>query len=217
MKKKYIFILAFICVFYNFSYGENVKTDDVLSKIETADKNIRDMEFNFMQTISYVSTGEKQASSGIVKYKKQNYIYMFQKKPCEQHTYIDGKKMTVYVPANKQAVVENWKDVLNSDMILTMLVGFGKNFRSFEKNNLIILEESQNNKEYRLLMKPKDSGQLWEMHINIGKETLLVNSAEFDNKNFIIDVELKGYKLNTGVGTDIFRFKPEKDIEVIEL
>lgn len=216
MKKKYIFILAFICVFYNFSYADAVNTGDVLSKIETADKNIRDMEFNFMQKISYVSTDEKQTSSGIVKYKKQNYIYMFQKKPCEQYTYIDGKKMTVYVPANKQAVVENWKDVLNSDMILTMLVGFGKNFRSFEKDNLIILE-SQSDREYRLLMKPKDSKQLWKMHINVDKETLLVNSAEFDNKNFVIDVELADYKLNTGFGTEVFKFKPDKDIEVIEL
>jgi len=216
MKKTYIFITAFICICFGVSYGAAGNAGDVLSKIEAADKNVKDMEFNFTQKINYVSTNEKQTSSGIVKYKKRNYIYMFQKNPSEQYTYIDGRKMTVYVPANKQAVVENWKDVLNSDMILTTIIGFGKNFRSFEKDHSIVLE-SQNDKEYVLLMKPNNQKQVWSMHINVDKETLLVNSAEFDNKNFIINVKLTDYKLNVGFRTDVFKFKPAKDIEVIEL
>ena len=74
MKKTYIFITAFICICFGVSYGAAVNAGDVLSKIEAADKNVKDMEFNFTQKINYVSTNEKQTSSGIVKYKKQNYI-----------------------------------------------------------------------------------------------------------------------------------------------
>jgi outer membrane lipoprotein-sorting protein len=189
MKKTYIFKRRLFVSVSAYLTGLQLMLATSCQKIEAADKNVKDMEFNFTQKINYVSTNEKQTSSGIVKYKKQNYIYMFQKNPSEQYTYIDGRKMTVYVPANKQAVVENWKDVLNSDMILTTIIGFGKNFRSFEKDHSIVLE-SQNDKEYVLLMKPNNQKQVWSMHINVDKETLLVNSAVFDNKNFIINVKL---------------------------
>lgn len=216
MKKIYILVLVLLCSLFSISYGDDIKVNDVLMKMEQVDKNIQDMEFNFIQEIDYTSTNEKQISSGAVKHKKQNYIYMSQKKPQEQYTYIDGKKITIYVPANKQAIVENWKDVLNSDIILTTIIGFSKNFRTFERDHSIKLE-SQNAKEYTLLMKSNNPKQIWQMYINIDKETLLVNSAIFDNKNFIIDVKLTDYKLNVGLQTDIFKFKPTKDIDVIEL
>lgn len=216
MKKIYILVLVLLCSSFSISYSDDIKVNDVLMKMEQIDKNIQDMEFNFTQEIDYTSTNEKQISSGAVKHKKQNYIYVYQKKPQEQYTYIDGKRITIYVPANKQAIVENWKDVLNSDIILTTIIGFSKNFRTFERDHSIKLE-SQNSKEYTLLMKSNNPKQIWQMYINIDKETLLVNSAIFDNKNFIINVKLTDYKLNVGLQTDIFKFKPAKDIDVIEL
>ncbi|MDD3053244.1 MAG: outer-membrane lipoprotein carrier protein LolA [Endomicrobiia bacterium] len=216
MKNFYILVLILVCSSFNISYSDDIKVNDILMKMEKIDKNIQDMEFNFTQEIDYISTDEKQISSGAVKHKKPNYIYMYQKNPNEQYTYIDGKKITIYVPANKQAIVESWKDVLNSDIILTTIIGFSKNFRTFEKDHSIILE-SQNDKEYTLLMKSNNPKQTWQMYINVDKETLLVNGAVFDNKNFVIKVKLTDYKLNVGLQTDIFKFKSTKDIDVIEL
>lgn len=214
MKKIVSFILILIfCA--SLSHGGK-STDGLLDGIEKANAEINDMQADFSQEIKYKSTGELQTASGIIKYKKQNYIYMYQKKPQEQHTYVDGKKITVYVPANNQAVVEKWKDALKSDAILAVVIDFIKDSKKFIKEHDIDLT-SQTDKEYVLCVKSVGAANTPDMTINIDKQTLLLNRAEFGNDNFTVNVKLKNYKLNAGLQNGIFKFKPAKNVDVIEL
>lgn len=216
MKKFYILILILMSFLSGLSQAETAKTiEAILTDMEQTGKNIKDMAFDFTQEINYISTNEKMSVCGQVKHKKQNYIYIYQKNP-EQYTYIDGKKITIYVPANKQAFVESWKDVVNSDIIITTIIGFSKNWKTFKKSHSIEMI-SENDKEYTLLTKPLDFKKSWTMNINIDKHTLLVNSAFFDNNNFTISVKMTNYKLNLGLNSAVFRFNPAKNIEVIQL
>ncbi|GAB1402603.1 hypothetical protein MASR1M68_15140 [Elusimicrobiota bacterium] len=100
----------------------------IIKSMETKEATIVDMSIDYTQTIVYFSTGEKQSTRGEIKMKDAN-IYMYQRQPKHQHTYIDGKKIITYIPANKQAVVDNWKDVLENDVLLATALNFSKNYK----------------------------------------------------------------------------------------
>lgn len=195
---------------------EQTRTDIVLTNLEQKNKTITDFQTNYFQTITYLSTDEQLKLEGIFKYKKQNYIYMEQTNPSKQYTYIDGKNITTYIPANRQALVEKWKDVVNSDIILTSIFKFINDWKSLKKDYVIELKE-ETKVDYSFLIQPKDTKEKWEMIIVISKNTFQVINASFNNKNFVVNVKLMNYKTNNNFSKDMFKFAAPKNIDVIYL
>ena len=219
MDKKFFNLLLTIVVLFvssNVFCKEQTKLDIVLNNLEKENKTITDFQANYFQTITYLSTNEQLNSEGIFKYKKQNYIYLEQTKPERQYNYIDGRNITTYIPANRQAIVEKWKDVVNSDMLLTSVFKFINNWKTFKKDFSVNLKE-ETKVNYLFLIKPKDVKEKWEMTINISKNTFQVIKVSFNNENFIISVKLANYELNNNFSKDIFNFVVPKNVEVIYL
>lgn len=219
MDKKFFNLLLTIVVLFissNVFCKEQTKLDIVLNNLEKENKTITDFQANYFQTITYLSTNEQLNSEGIFKYKKQNYIYLEQTKPERQYNYIDGRNITTYIPANRQAIVEKWKDVVNSDVILTSVFRFINNWKTFKKDFIVELKE-ETKVNYLFLIKSKDVKEKWEMTINISKNTFQVIKVSFNNENFIISVKLANYELNNNFSKDIFNFVVPKNVEVIYL
>ena len=219
MDKKFFNLLLTIVVLFissNVFCKEQTKLDIVLNNLEKENKTITDFQANYFQTITYLSTNEQLNSEGIFKYKKQNYIYLEQTKPERQYNYIDGRNITTYIPANRQAIVEKWKDVVNSDVILTSVFRFINNWKTFKKDFIVELKE-ETKVNYLFLIKPKDVKEKWKMTINISKNTFQVIKVSFNNENFIISVKLANYELNNNFSKDIFNFVVPKNVEVIYL
>ena len=208
------FIFCVSVVFCQETEKQNI--DTILSKLEKQDSNIKDLQANYFQTLTYLSTNEQFNCEGIFKHKKQNYIYLEQIKPTKQYTYIDGKNITTYVPDNKQAIVEKWKDVINSDMLLTSIFKFIKNWKTFKKEYIVELK-NETKVDYSFLIKPIKSKEKWDMTITISKSSSLITSTSFNNGNFIVDVKLTNYKVNNNYSNDIFKFIAPKNVDVIEL
>lgn len=213
-----LLILIIFCLSVNLVYCDNKQDniDVILSKLENQDKSTKDLRANYFQTLTYLSTNEQFCSEGIFKYKKQNFIYLGQEKPSKQYSYIDGKHITTYVPDNKQAIVEKWKDVVNSDMILTSVFKFINNWKILKKDYVIELKE-ETKVNYSFLMKPKNEKEQWNMIITVSKSTSLISSTSFNNGNFIVDIKLSNYKLNNNFSNDIFKFVAPKNVDIIEL
>lgn len=213
MKK---FILMFFVVFAGSNlFAREVSVDTILANIEKKDNSIQNLSVDYVQQINYYSVNEKQTSSGDVKFKKQNNLCIIQKAPQLQYTYIDGKKMTVYVPANNQAIVDNWKSVLKNDIIVATMINFSKNWKQLKKTATIELS-GQTDDDYILLIKPIEN-EGWKLFINIDKENYFVNETVFDNGNFSLNVKLKNYRTNIKLNNSLFKFVPDKETEVIEL
>lgn len=187
----------------------------IIKSMETKEATIVDMSIDYTQTIVYFSTGEKQSTRGEIKMKDAN-IYMYQRQPKHQHTYIDGKKIITYIPANKQAVVDNWKDVLENDVLLATALNFSKNYKRAKLEYFISLIVQTDN-EYCLMVKSVQEKADWKLYLNVDTKTFLVNSAVFENNNFKVEVKLSNYRLNTGLSDSIFKFTLPKDIELVEL
>jgi len=213
MKK---FILMFFIVFAGTNlFAQEVSIDEILVNIEKKDSSIQDLSVDYTQLINYYSVDEKQTSYGDVKFQKQNNLCIVQKKPQLQYTYIDGKKMTVFVPANNQAIVDSWKSVLKNDIIVATMINFSKNWKQLKKTATIELSNQTDN-DYVLLIKPIEN-EGWKLFVNVDKQNYLINETVFDNGNFSINVTLKNYRTNIKLKNSLFKFVPDKDTEVIEL
>lgn len=212
-----VILLLFISVSVAFCAQSNKQDiDAILSKLEKQDSSVKDLQANYFQTLTYLSTNEQFSSEGVFKHKKQNFIYLGQSKPTKQYSYIDGKHITTYVPDNRQAIVEKWKDVINSDMLLTSVFKFVQNWKALKKDYIIELKE-ETNVDYSFLIKPINEKEKWNMTITVGKSSSLITKTSFDNGNFIVDVKLTNYKLNNNFSNDVFKFVAPKNVDVIEL
>ncbi len=209
-------ILLFVCVSFVFGETQKQDIDTILSKLEKQDAAIKDLQADYFQTLTYLSTDEQFTAEGVFKHKKPNYIYLEQTKPAKQFSYIDGKNITTYVPDNRQAIVEKWKDVINSDMILTSVFKFIQNWKTFKKDYNVELKE-ETNVDYSFLIKPLNEKEKWNMIITVGKSSSLITKTSFDNGNFIVDVKLTNYRINNNFKNDVFKFIAPKNVDVIEL
>ena len=148
MKKLFLIAtaLVFSCAVNVSAQFNNDKINDILMKMEAADKKINSLEADYTQEVFYSATDETQNVIGNIKYRKPENIFIIQKTPQEQHIYIDGKKITVYTPENEQAVIDNWKNVINGDFAPASLINFGSSWRELKKENTInyIGEDTEN-------------------------------------------------------------------------
>lgn len=213
---KTLLVLIILFVTSDTVFCTQTSIDLILSKIEKQNSVISDIQAEYFQTITYFSTNEKLESEGIFRHKKQNYIYLSQLKPIKQYTYIDGKHITTYIPDNKQAIVEKWKNVINADVLLTSVFKFTKNFKSLKKEyNIELLEETKTN--YSFSIKPINLKEKWQMTITVSKSNALITETSFNNGNFVVDVRLTNYKLNNNFSNELFKFTAPKNIDIIEL
>ena len=212
-----VIFLLFVCV--SFVFCQEIKKqniDAILSNLEKKDSSIKDLQADYFQTLTYLSTDEQFKSEGVFKHKKPSFISLTQTKPTKQYTYIDGKHITTYIPDNRQAIVEKWKDVINSDMLLTSVFKFIKNWKTFKKEYILELKE-ETNVDYSFLIKPINPKERWNMTIIINKSSSLITSTSFNNGNFIVDVKLINYQLNNNFSNETFKFVTPKNVDVIEL
>lgn len=211
-----ILLLFFISPIVFCQQTEQKDIDAIFAKLEKQDSQIKDLQADYFQTLTYLSTNEQFDCEGIFKHKKPNYIFLEQIKPSKQYTYIDGKTITTYVPVNKQAIVEKWKDVINSDMLLTSVFKFIKNWKTFKKEYIVELKK-ETKVDYSFLIKPVNAKESWNMTITISKNSSLITSTSFNNGNFTVDVKLTNYQLNNNYSNNIFKFIAPKNVDVIEL
>ncbi len=194
--------------------GSSVATK-VIKSMEEAQASIVDAALEYTQTITYFSTGERQVTRGEIKMKEPN-IYIYQRQPKYQHTYIDGKKMITYVPENKQAIIESWKEILENNILLAAALNFNKNYKN-AKIDYNVTMVVQTDKEYCLMVKSVNVNENWKIYLNVDSTKFLVNSAIYENNNFKVEVKMHNYKLNTGLSDSIFEFNAPKDVEVVEM
>jgi outer membrane lipoprotein carrier protein len=217
--KKIIYALALLAAF---GFAQNVfcqdnsqKLKEILAKMEAADKDIKTFETDFTQEIFYSATSETQNISGSLKYKKPDSIYIEQKVPQEQIIYIEGKKVTVYTPENAQAVVDDWKNLINGDFAPASMISFGGNWKNISKDN-VINYVGEDNEGYIIEIYPSVKKD-WTMQMSVSKATSYPYKAIVTSAGLIVKVNLSNVKTNQNFKKDVFKFVPPEGVEVIKL
>ncbi|MDR2437413.1 MAG: outer membrane lipoprotein carrier protein LolA [Endomicrobium sp.] len=188
---------------------------DFLIKLEQSEKMTNIVKTEFVQTIFFEDTGEKQKINGTVFLKKPDSIYITQRTPQEQRIYINAKTIIIYTPDEKQAIVDSWKNSFDKDFSPADIINFGRSWRGLKKDYEIFLDGYDNNHVIIKIQGLKNKDFYVKMYfskLNMHPEKAIVNSPGLN-----MEIVLKNYIINPTVSLDTFKFKSPNDVEVIKL
>ncbi|MDR2399175.1 MAG: outer-membrane lipoprotein carrier protein LolA [Endomicrobium sp.] len=209
-----IFFLMF-CVCNIKAQEVSGELSEFLLKLEQSDKKTNTIKADFIQTISFERTGEKQKIVGTVLWGKPNSLYIDQRTPQEQRIYIDGKTITIYTPSESQAVIDSWRNSINEDFPSVFIVNFGSFWKDIRKTSNIILEGHDNNSVIIKIQPLKNKNM--NAKIYISKASMLPEKAIIHSGITEIEIVFKNYSLNPELSKDIFKFKISNNVEIIKL
>jgi chaperone LolA len=208
-------LLLVFCVCNSVAQEVSGKLSEFFFKLEQSDKKTSTIKADFVQTVSFGLTGEKQKIVGTVFLKKPNSLYINQKTPQEQRIYINGKTITIYTPSERQAVIDAWRNSINEDFSPVSIVNFGNFWKDIRKTNNITFE-GRDNSSVIIKIQPLKSKDM-SAKIYISKVSMLPEKAIINSGITEVEIVFRNYSLNPGLSKDIFKFKIPSNVEVIKL
>lgn len=192
-------LIMIVLLFINFLHAQ----ENIISKIESAYKNISDATGNFVQT-SYIKDLEKtQKFRGkfFIKGDKIRWQYFGE---FPQIIYINRETLTVYDKLKKQAIQSSFNPEKYGQLPLALLSRMSVLEKDFEvtqiaENNLILIPKSQ-------------MGNIKKIDLIFHEENFPIKSMKVtDSNNNTVKIDFKSVKLNTNLKDSIFKFIPKKD------
>jgi chaperone LolA len=197
-----------------FACNEDDSFNDILKRMEGAKKRVDTLKVDYTRSMFFESTKEKQEVSGTLFFKRPNSIYINQRVPQEQRIYIDGKNMTIYVPENRQAIIDSWKNFIDGDFALAVIINLGSNWREIKKTNIVSFG-GENEKYVVVKVNPMEK-KIWNIKIYVSKATMYPGKAVIESDGVRVEIVFKNYTLNPAFDKDMFKFNAS-GIEVIKL
>jgi chaperone LolA len=197
-----------------FAHIKDDNLNDILKKMETVKEKIGTLKADYTWSIFFESTKEKQEISGTLFLKKPGSIYINQRMPQEQHIYIDGKNITIYIPKNRQAVIESWKNFIDGNFFLAVVTNFRSSWREIKKTNIISF--GGENVKYVVIKVNPVENKGWNIKIYVSKATMYPEKIVIESDGVRGEIIFKNYTFNTVLNKDMFKFNAS-GIEVIKL
>lgn len=218
-KKGFNMIKIFLGVFLALSvFSGNVyalSAQDVLQNMRRADERVRTKEINFRQVTDYIFTRERQETTGTLRYRRPNLVSIHQHTP-EQYVYIDGRNITIYTPAHRQAVIDRWQNVMAANSLPALLINFSQNLQTLTENNTVTLEEP-NERNHILKIVPNDPRENFTLRLFVSKETYFPTLAVMQSNAVSVNVQITSYRLNPNIAASEFRFRARPGVDIIQL
>jgi chaperone LolA len=211
----FIVSVAFIALtVVAFAHSKDDNFNDILKKMEEAEKKIGTFKADYTRSIFFESTKEKQEVSGILFFKKPDRIYINQRVPQEQRIYIDSKNITIYVPENRQAVIGSWKNFIDRDFALAVVINFLSCWREIKRTNIVSF--GGENEKYLVIKVNPMGNKDWSIKIYVSKATICPEKAVIESDGVRVEIIFKSCTLNPVLDKNMFKFNAS-GIEVIKL
>lgn len=208
-------VLMSVIVSLGFAQTLNDKLNVLLLDMEVADKKIHTLKAEYTQTVLFESTKEKQEIVGTLFLKKPNSIYISQKTPQEQEIYIDGRNIIIYTPDNGQALIDNWKNVIDGDFAPATIASFGSSWREVKKTNTMSF--GGENENYIVIKIVSVQNKDWTLEIYVSRTTMYPGKAVLKSDGVKVEIIFKSYAVNPTLDKTIFKFNSPNGVEVIKL
>jgi outer membrane lipoprotein carrier protein len=210
----YIFALS-IVYSTGFTQTSGTKINTFFAQMEDVGKTVNTLKADYTQKIFFISTQEKQESSGTLFLKKPTSIYIQQRVPQERHLYIDAKNITIYTPENEQAVIDSLNNIFNDDFVPATIINLGNNWRKIKKTNLIsLIEDSE--KHTVITITPVENKNC-SIKIYISKTNMYPIKATAESEGVISEIIFRNYVINPAFDKNIFKFNVPDNVEIIKL
>jgi outer membrane lipoprotein carrier protein len=185
---------------------------DILEKVQEKYAEIKDATLHFSQKVKFNISKAEYSSSGILYMKKTNHYRII----TDDRTFVtDGKTVWSYTPANKQVLIDTYKEEPRSFSPERFLLSVPKDFYSailsrekFEGKNVVVLK----------LTPKEDNTSMKSMKLWIDDGEWLLWKAEIVDLNVnITTYAVSDIQLNTAISDSTFSFVAPPGVEVVDL
>jgi len=213
--KAVIGILLSIVIFlvlFSVSLPAADSATDIIERVQKKYAEINDAILHFSQKVRFNLSKAEYTSSGTLYMKKTNHYRIV----TEDRTFVtDGKTVWSYSPANKQVLIDTYKEEPRSFSPEKFLLSVPKDFYSA----ILGREKFQGKKVVLLKLSPKDDSasmkslKLW---VDDG-EWLLWRAEVVDMNDNVTDYTVSDIRLNTTLSDSTFSFAAPPGVEVVDL
>ncbi len=191
--------------------GSNVSTEEIMDRLQSAYRDVKDITIHFTQKTS-VQGFEEKVFEGRLYIKRPKLIRWDYSKPVKQNIFITGEKMTLYLPEEGQAIVQTISDHPDAEPAMGLL----SNIEKWE-DLFTIKGEGEDADSFRIELRPKTMLLVEKVSVAISKETFYLNEMTlFEKSGNKVTFHFSGTKTNSGLKDSLFDFKIPKGVEVLE-
>jgi outer membrane lipoprotein carrier protein len=213
MKQLFLVLLAVFVT--SVACAQDMTPTEVLEKIQKRYSSLDDASAKFSEKVSFKYAKIEQSFTGTVKMKKGNKYRI----ESQQQTLVtDGKTVWLYTPAQKQVLIDTYKNDPHSFSPERMLLGLPKNFQATLLNEDATIAGAS----YVLKLAPKtntESTKLFKsMKVWVAEKDWSIRKIEYIDLNETTTVYvLTALQFDTGVPDDAFKFAPPANTDVVDL
>lgn len=192
--------------------------DQALIEMEAHNKTVKNIQFDFRQEIQFFNTNGVSEVTGAAAFQKPGQMRIEKKKPENQLTISNGKKMWVYTPAYKQVWVGSANHWAGASFLPKGIIPMDNYVKELTTNFKMKLKSGGGaTSELWISAEPKNPDLGYRMEMLISTTTWLPVKTVFQSDTAKIVTELLNTKINLDIPNATFRFLPPKGTEVIPL
>jgi outer membrane lipoprotein carrier protein len=197
--------------------ASGIVLEEIIDKVQGVYKGTKDFKAEFIQESIIKSIDKTEVSKGKIYFKNPGKLRWDYDVPDRQEIVTDGKTLWMYVPQDRQVMINKLSDVYQSNTSTFFLFGMGDLKRDFYIH-LVKPDSNDVEKGYILKLTPKESQpNISELFLLIDKATFQVIETYFYDfyENFI-RIKFKNAVINRGLSDSLFVFTIPKCVEVLE-
>ena len=199
-----------------FSIGHAATLEEVVGRLERAEKEVQSLRFEFTQTTTLSIGGRAVESRGTAIFQRPNRFRVEQLAPEPQTFVSNGKQFWVYFPDRGQVLkdsMDNWSRFAGFPQGLTP---FRMNVTEMKKKYKFSLEEENGGPV--LTLTPVDAGSYpYTLRLSVDLATGIAQQTTLTSENLTAVVRVQNVKVNPSLEASLFRFQPPKGTEILEV
>jgi outer membrane lipoprotein carrier protein len=235
LMKRYLAVLtALITLFPPSAYSaEKYSLQEILSAVKTGYASMEDLHADFSQRTYVASLKREEKGSGELFLKKKGGTAQFRFNYIrpKQHIISNGRNVWYYLPENRQVILTDTAKLFSggNGMALSYLTGLGSLSEDF---NIKLISETPDKKgNFQLELVPKKQNPaVAKLHLFISADAVekagnrtageaffpVASSILYDHTGNRTTIEYSKIRINSGLTSDRFSFKPPAGVDIIK-
>lgn len=190
--------------------------EEAIAMLSEMDKSVQTLRFDFAQTLLFDDTGLTREVAGNVRFSKPDKIRIEHSKPRPQIVYTDKKIITIYKPADAQALKTGWKQWLNQQAsTLSGIADLGDYASLAQKHEIGISRDDKG--RLLLALRPKDNPKAYTLTLRIKEGEYFPGSMTFAVGKTRFETVITNVVRNEPIPAEVFEFKQPPGVDLIDL
>lgn len=213
--------------------AEKPSLQEILSAVKAGYASMEDLHADFSQRTYVASLKREEKGSGELYLKKRGGTAQFRFNYIrpKQQIISNGKNVWYYLPENRQVILTDTAKLFSggNGMALSYLTGLGSLSEDFDIKLISETPDKKGNFQLELIPK-KQNPAVAKLHLFISGDAVekarsnptgeaffpIASSILYDRMGNRTTIEYSKPRLNTGIGSDRFSFKPPAGVDIIK-